>query len=146
MQYFITIMLYRAIITKQISNNQEIPKEWLPPVLWKRLQKLKQSTTPQICLVFSFNSGLRWSQWYYPDKWKAYEPYVLSSLWSSDALWRQWSRSTLVLVMAWCRTAPSHYLNQCWLISKFQLHTSDGNFTKIYISHQWLRLTWKLLI
>ena len=26
-------------------------------------------------------------------------------------------KSTLVKVMAWCRQAPSHYLNQCWLIS-----------------------------
>ena len=37
----------------------------------------------------------------------------------------------LVLVMACCLTAPSHYLNQCWLIiSKIQLHSSDGNFTR----------------
>ena len=26
-------------------------------------------------------------------------------------------KSTLVQVMAWCRQAPSHYLNQCWLSS-----------------------------
>ena len=26
-------------------------------------------------------------------------------------------KSTLVQVMAWCRQATSHYLNQCWLIS-----------------------------
>ena len=26
------------------------------------------------------------------------------------------SGSTLAQVMAWCLTAPSHYLNQCWLI------------------------------
>ena len=26
-------------------------------------------------------------------------------------------KSTLVQVMAWCRQAPSHYLNQCWPIS-----------------------------
>ena len=29
---------------------------------------------------------------------------------------RTWS--TLALLMAWCLTAPSHYLNQCWLIIK----------------------------
>ena len=40
----------------------------------------------------------------------------LNSLWPSDAIWRQGSRSTLVQVMACCLTAPSHYLNQCWLI------------------------------
>ena len=41
---------------------------------------------------------------------------VINSLWPSDAIWRQWSRSTLMQVMACCLTAPSHYLNQCWLI------------------------------
>ena len=31
--------------------------------------------------------------------------------------------------MACCLTAPSHYLNQCWLIiSKVQRHSSEGNF------------------
>ena len=40
----------------------------------------------------------------------------INSLWPSDAIWLQRSRSTLVQVMACCLTAPSHYLNQCWLI------------------------------
>ena len=39
-----------------------------------------------------------------------------NSLGPSDAIWRLRSGSTLAQVMAWCRTAPSHYLNQCWLI------------------------------
>ena len=55
----------------------------------------------------------------------------VNSLWPSDAIWRQRSGSTLAQVMAWCLTAPSHYLNQCWLIiSKIQSHSSDGNFTR----------------
>ena len=33
----------------------------------------------------------------------------------SDAIWRQRSGSILAKVMA-CLRAPSHYLNQCWLI------------------------------
>ena len=43
-------------------------------------------------------------------------PQWVNSLGPSDALrrWRSWS--TLVQVMACCLTAPSHYLNQCWLI------------------------------
>ena len=54
----------------------------------------------------------------------------LNSLWPSDAIWRLRSGSTLALVMAWCLTAPSHYLNQCWLIiSKVQRYSSEGNFT-----------------
>ena len=40
-----------------------------------------------------------------------------SSLWPSDAIWWQ-SGSTLAQVMACCLTAPSHYLNQCWLINE----------------------------
>ena len=41
------------------------------------------------------------------------------------------SGSTLAQVTACCLMAPSHYLNQCWLIiSKIQLNSSDGNFTR----------------
>ena len=46
-----------------------------------------------------------------------------NSLWTSDAIWRHRSGSTLAQVMACCLTAPSHYLHQCWLvISKVPLH------------------------
>ena len=34
-------------------------------------------------------------------------------------------RSTLVLVMAWCRQATSHYLNQCWPRSLFTCGYSE---------------------
>ena len=37
-------------------------------------------------------------------------------LWPSDAIWRQRSGSTLAQAKAFCLTAPSHYLNQCWFI------------------------------
>ena len=43
-------------------------------------------------------------------------PQCVNSLRPSDAVWRQWSWTTLAQVMACCLTAPSHYLNQCWLI------------------------------
>ena len=47
-----------------------------------------------------------------------------NSLWPRDAIWRQRSWSTLAQVMACCLTAPSHYLNQCWLIiSEVQWHS-----------------------
>ena len=39
--------------------------------------------------------------------------------------------STLAQVMACCLTAPSHYLNQCWLIiSKVLWLSCEGNFTR----------------
>ena len=48
----------------------------------------------------------------------------------SDAIWRHRSGSTLAQVMACCRTAPSHYLNQCWLIINGVLWYSPcNNFT-----------------
>ena len=55
----------------------------------------------------------------------------VNSLWPSDAIWRQRSGSTLAQVMACCLTAPSHCLNQCWLIiSKVLWHSSEGNFIR----------------
>ena len=38
------------------------------------------------------------------------------ALWPCDVIWWQRSGSVLPQVMAWCRQAPSHYLNQYWLI------------------------------
>ena len=41
------------------------------------------------------------------------------------------SGSALSQEMACCLTAPSHYLNQCWLIfSKVQWHSVEGNLTR----------------
>ena len=44
------------------------------------------------------------------------EPLLINAFGPSDAIWRQRYGSTLAQVMACCLTAPSHYLNQCWLI------------------------------
>ena len=55
----------------------------------------------------------------------------INPLWPSDATWRHGSRSKLAQVMACCLTAPSHYLNQCWLIiSEIHWHSYEGNFTR----------------
>ena len=65
---------------------------------------------------------------YISNETKRFSFYV-NSMWPSDAIWRQRSGSTLAQVMTCCLTAPSHYLNQCWLIiSKVQWHSSEGNF------------------
>ena len=56
----------------------------------------------------------------------------VNPLWPSDAIWQRRSGSTLAQVMACCLTAPSHYLNQCWLIiSEVQRQSTEGNFTKL---------------
>ena len=48
----------------------------------------------------------------------------INSLRPSDAIWRQRTGSTLAQVMPCYLTAPSHYLNQCWLIiSEVQWHS-----------------------
>ena len=50
----------------------------------------------------------------------------VNSLRPSDAKWRQRSWTKLVQVMACCLTAPSHYLNQYWLIiSNVLWHLSE---------------------
>ena len=53
----------------------------------------------------------------------------VNSLRPSDAIWQYRSESTLTQVMACCLTAPSHYLNQCWLIiSEVQRHSPERTF------------------
>ena len=50
-----------------------------------------------------------------------------NSLWPNDTIWRHGSWSTLIQVMACCLTAPSHYLNQYWLIiCNVPWRSSDG--------------------
>ena len=49
-------------------------------------------------------------------KWDTLSIMLINSLRPSDAIWRHSCGSTLAQVMACCLTAPSHYLNQCWLI------------------------------
>ena len=46
-----------------------------------------------------------------------YNPRI-NKLCPSNAILRQRSRSELVQVKVWCLMAPSHYLNQCWIILK----------------------------
>ena len=49
-----------------------------------------------------------------------------------DAFWRHKSMSTMALVMACCLTAPSHYMNQCWLIiSQALWYSPKSNFIGI---------------
>ena len=56
-----------------------------------------------------------------------YDVTVMISLWPSDTLWWHISGLILAQVMPWCSQAPSHFLNQCWLItSKVPWHSSEG--------------------
>ena len=56
----------------------------------------------------------------------------VNSLWPSEVIWQKRSWSILAQVMACCLTAPSHCLNQCWLIiSKVERHSSKASSQEI---------------
>ena len=68
---------------------------------------------------------------YIPKLELTYICMLVNSLWPSNAIRRQRSGSTLAEVMACCLTAPSHYLNQCWLIIiEVQWNSYPGNFAR----------------
>ena len=72
-----------------------------------------------------------------------FSTFNFNSLWPGDAIWWQRSGSTLAQVMACCLTAPSHYLNQCWLIiSEVQWYSQEmpqPAITKIYSKITYLK-------
>ena len=100
--------------------------------------------------------------WTYFRKCKIIFPfYVIPQHWSlhwppCDAMQQHRIWSTLVQIMAWCLTTPSHYLNQYRLIvSDVLWHSPEGNLTgklKIDMSLKMTNsvlpwhLVWKLLI
>ena len=68
--------------------------------------------------------------------------FILTHLGPSDAIWHWGSWSTLVQVMACCLMAPSHYLNQCWLIiSKVLWHLSEDIIIRRFEdTNQWSKI------
>ena len=78
------------------------------------------------------NHNLGWCNWGLNQITNIFQKILpFNSLGPSDAIWRWRSWSTLVQVMACCLTAPSHYLNQCWLIiSKVLWHSSEDIITR----------------
>ena len=56
--------------------------------------------------------------------------WLINTMCPSDTLWWNITGSTLAQVMDCCLTAPSHYLNQCWLlIGEILWHSPQSNFT-----------------
>ena len=93
--------------------------------LWYSLVRIKACTDkrhPYLILtgeLWDVYCGGNWRRYnstalYVPDV--LYWDTDINSLRPSDAVWRQWSWTTLAQVLACCLTEPSHYLNQCWLI------------------------------
>ena len=96
---------------------------------------------PRISQEISGLSGRGGSKWGWVWQYNSSEDPVpidfiygclkFNSLGPSDAIWHWRSWSTLVQVMACCLMAPSHYLNQCWLIiSKVLWHSSEDIIIK----------------
>ena len=51
---------------------------------------------------------------------------VCLTAWPSGAIWRHRYGSRMAQIMAFCLTAPSHYLKECWLIiSNVLWHSSE---------------------
>ena len=63
--------------------------------------------------------------------WKTKKSYI-SSLWTSGVIWCPVHQSTLAQVMAYCLTAPSHYLSQYWLIiGRILCHSSLTHWGRV---------------
>ena len=95
---------------------------WLTPVrvsLRVGMQKIAEKQNRSYPL-FTFLDI--WSKWGFctcqATAFYQFEP-CINSLWPGDAIWQHRSASALAQVMACCLTAPSHYLNQCWLFLRF---------------------------
>ena len=73
---------------------------------------------------------------------------AINSLWPSDAIWQSRSESTLAQVIVCCLSAPSHYLNQCWLgESSFtftweQIHSASAK--ESVLPNEFENYTWEI--
>ena len=66
----------------------------------------------------------------------------INSLWPSDAIWRQRTRSTLVQVLACCLTAPSLNLKQC-RVTISPMAFIWGHYLKKISRYQSIKQDWK---
>ena len=106
-----------------VALDQQLTVSW-PPTFWWiiPIPGLSSNSTSNIVYLIStcihYMTRTTWLK-----LCKGSREIKVNSLWPSDTIWRQRSGSTLAQVMTCCLTAPSHYLNQCWLIiSEVQWH------------------------
>ena len=125
---------FKRVIFKLITQNSSLGT-WSEIVLRQMPQNLTNEKSALVQVMAWCRQATShyltqyWSR--FMSKYGITRPQRVNSLWPNDAIWRHRSGSTLAQVMACCLTAPSHHLNQCWLIiSKIQLHSSEGNFTR----------------
>ena len=90
-----------------------IDDAWIDSLIngWK-YKSITNMHRPSVCESQSFLSDFCWK---------------LNSLWPRDAILQHGYKSTLAQVLVCCLTAPSHYLNQCWIvISEIPWHLPEG--------------------
>ena len=68
-----------------------------------------------------------------PTPYGVTRPQWVNSLWPSVATWWHRSGSTLAQAMACCLSAPSHFLNQFWLIIIKSPRYTGGDFMFLYL-------------
>ena len=111
----------QPFVQAQIKQNIKATRDWPPVTGGFPSQRLSNAENVSI--------------WWRHHEISSALNYWVNSLRPSDAIWRHRSGSTLAQVMACCLTAPSHYLNQRWLIiSKVLWHSSEGNFIRAAIN------------
>ena len=130
-----------------IDSIDQIHKSKNAPVPYPTMHHSEQKCAhfySKWCIV-GYGTGAFWDLWDQSISLKfVSKGPIINSLGPSDAIWHWRTWSTLVQVIACCLTAPSHYLNQCWLIiSKVLWHSSEDNIIdmKIPISKARLKIT-----
>ena len=121
---------WRAVTQLTSLANFMLNSLWPCDVIWRHRSESPLAQVMVCCLMVSghylnqcwlITKGVLWHSTQCNFTRNVYK---LNSLWQSDAIWQHRFRSTLAQVMACCLTAPSHYLNQCWLIiSEVQWHS-----------------------
>ena len=72
--------------------------------------------------------------------------FYINSSWTNDPIWHQRSWATHGQVMACCLISPSHYLNQCWLLTnEIRWHSPENTFT-MSAQTTILYRVWKIII
>ena len=120
---------FKSVISKHMlwitfmGTSCEIALRWIPQNIFD-----DKSTLVQVIVGACWHQAITWRN-VDPDlccHFGITKPQWVNSLGPSDAIWHWRPWSTLVQVMACGLTAPSHYLNQCWLIiSKVLWHSSE---------------------
>ena len=116
-------MLLQFRISLWNSNLIFLTEFFSRPIIWKFECIMVDDVI--LCAKFQndWTSGI--NHW-----WMTFHIVAVNSLWPRDTIWRHGSGSKLAQVMACCLMAPSHFLNQCWLIiSEVWWHFSEDNFT-----------------